>query len=80
MKNIAHIVYSDAPLPERVNHLAVCGKIVHNAVQGFVWNEQIMMAPLDLRTNGLCQDCYLALPPSGKLFVYAFKEGEKNAE
>lgn len=79
MKNQAHIVYSEAPLPENVNHLAVCGAIIHRAKLCFLWDEQTMGEPLDLRPNGLCKDCYLSHPPEGTFMVYGFKRGDNEA-
>jgi len=76
MKHEIHVVYSEAPLPERVTHKAACGATVKNARLCFLWDEQQMQAPIDLKPRGLCKDCYLAIPPEGVWRVYAFKEGE----
>lgn len=73
MKSV-HIVYSESPLPEGVNHLAICGKVVHKAKLCFIFDEQAMGQPLDLRPRGICRDCYLAVPPEGIVLVYGFKE------
>lgn len=76
MKNAIHIVYSEDPLPEHVTHKAICGAIVKNATLCFLWDEQQMQAPIDLKPRGLCRDCYLASPPDGVWRVYAFKSSE----
>lgn len=77
MKNRAHLCYSEAPLPEHLDHKAVCGKIVKRAKLCFLWDEQQMDAPIDLKPFGLCLDCYYSTPPVGTFKVYAFKSSEE---
>lgn len=77
MKNEAHIVYSEAPLPENVNHLAVCGKIIHRSKLAFLWDEQEMAQPINFGARSVCRDCYYATPPIGTFMVYGFKNGEE---
>lgn len=81
MKNEAHIVYSETPLPENVNHIAQCGKVIHRAKLAFLWDEQEMGQPINFGGRNVCRECYYAVMPAGTSMVYGFKEGKaENAD